>query len=308
MGSFSSSPIDIINTIHRDYLNHVDRAIVCSVHSSIVVNLPRRSQSSLILTSEVARIGHLSLLLWLIDNGHQWHSDIMTAAVSGNQLQLILDIYDRCPINIEECYKIACENNSTLVLEWLLTNYNDKCPIRECMIAAMIPGHLDLLQLLSSQPLFADQLLIDSIIRNPNPSAWHLVDLPAYYGHEHILRWLSSSYSYVEFDRGTLYTAIEGGQLELAKWLYHDCNCKVSRKHVMDAAIKSGIHMIQWLREIGVNYHSNVCQYATQLGKLDILKYIIEDGAQFDREECLRVAEKWNQDCVVAYLQSLHHY
>lgn len=151
-----------------------------------------------------ARCGHVHVLGWLHECGHQFDARTFREAASGGQLQTMEWLLEKhCPFD-ETAFQGAAQHGSCEALQWLLDH---GCPVEGWFAAALMAaryGREDAFCWVRGQGLHEDCMQF-------------LADEAARYGH---LDFLKTLFILEELDAArTARTAAGHGHLEVAAWL-----------------------------------------------------------------------------------------
>lgn len=197
-------------------------------------------------------------------------------------LSKISDRYERDPYR----YKTGVANGIVLfyredVLRWAISS-NDIGLIKEICNVAAGTGRLKVLDNIFSK---SDDGILVSLRNN-----WYLCAHAASKGQLESVKWLRNN-GCAWNNAYAITKAAEGGHLSTLKylhvngceWNYMACTLAVSRGH---------LETLKYLRENGCEFHEEEClDTAAGFGQLRILKYLFESGSKFHSSICYEAAE-----------------
>ena len=198
----------------------------------------------------IAKAGHLSLLQWARDENYKWYdntSEHITKSGNLESLQWALD--NKCPWSCHILYEAAM-NGSLEILKWARKERSEWSGYRLCLAAA-------------------------------------------HGGKRHIIEWLLeigiplasvSTFENVD-DRNVVSVLASGaGHLELLKWLRLQPQCPWNEHDLWaSATVNEHLHIMQWFREIGMEWDANVCLFALMTRNETLFKWAVENGCPYDK-------------------------
>lgn len=107
-------------------------------------------------------------------------------------------------------------------------------------------------------------------------------------GHLHILQWLNEN-KYCLNPPLISEGAAAGGHINIIEWLRTiDCVWYAS---LLFGAVYH-IHVLEWLKSNKLSFLKDVCNTAASNGQLDALKWGIDNGYPFDRQQCFNLSTR----------------
>lgn len=252
--------------------------------------------------------GHLSTLIWLIENGCPVdYGRVLTAAIHNNQIHIIEWIRANELLNIK-CFPFlldeAAQGGHIDTFAYLLKHVGnttsiyseDSCSEYMPYLSAATRGYVDIMEYAYQQGI-------------PLPSArWEhsICNIGAYYGHLAVVKW--GRKNGVSWGKTTCSQAAAGGNLDILIWLHEngcpwdESTCWQCARHgylhiikwargngcpwdccTMSCACEKGdMKMIKWLYDNGCPWNEKACYYATSSGKLEVLIWLREKGCPWD--------------------------
>ena len=93
--------------------------------------------------------------------------------------------------------------------------------------------------------------------------------------------------------------AASEGKLELLKWGMdsgYELDKILDEDAISNAAYNGHLHVVKYLRQLGVIWDEETCANVAERGRLDLLKYVREQGAPWNELTCSDAAEKGHLD------------
>lgn len=234
--------------------------------------------------------GHLNILRLLrLQYSCPWDSDAPIAAASYGHLdclKFLLRAPDTCPWSGTSVTAAAAEHGHVHVLKWLITRNGDLCKLRlnACRFAAL-RGHIPVLELARDRDGFvfdhADLCKSAATTGQLATLKW-LVDHgcpvsecaslnAANNGHLDVLMYLKARFPnrYDAFPRKAMVFAAQGGHAEVVEWLH--ANNTVLTECVACAAAQYGfIDILRWALRQGCNYEFDELVRHSKLKERDL--------------------------------------
>ncbi len=200
-------------------------------------------------------------------------------------------------INFDKLMKSICDSNEFNLFEWLFINQIFTAGNRKNLCQTSIEyGNLDMFKY-----AYKDGCLFDS-----EKCSY----MAAGEGHLHCLKWLYENGS--DFDDIYLCAkAARYGHLDCLKYIFPHLSVHVCRCGNMDIGVllhtetickyaSSGgnLDCLKWLRENGCDWNEQTCSYAAYNGHLDCLKWARENGCPWDEHTCSDAALNGHLDCL----------
>lgn len=248
------------------------------------------------------RHGHLDVVDWLVGSGCPWkekdehdqpHMGGMAceAAAEGGHLH-VLQFLRSQHMNAKWNHKTpmkAAERGHLEVLRWAMEN---RCPVDPYTYhGAAMYGHVHILEY-----LHATHAPYDAFAANA----------AAGQGHLHVLEWFKEHETfYMLRQQHLLKYAARENQIKVLEWV---CSQPEDRFHeafgltadVMASAAEGGhVEAMQWLRDRGTDWNTNVSNVAALEGKLEALKWLVDKGCPLNPDEAIEACfcgekDSWN--------------
>lgn len=274
--------------------------------------------------------GHHETLKWLKKNQWTFRNSAYSAAVQGNQLNIMKWLQEECKVPnlcLVQDNATICENLE--ILKWIIEE--NQCPIFNYTYLTVIKsGNLEILKWLATIGHERNQS-----IEKLN-SKMSLCGTAAHYGHLNILLWLvdhgcniPTSICYNAANQGHIHilericgfgsepalancdqyqlmicAAVENNQLDTVKWLAERGHTGNHESCIL-AARYGLLQMLQLLRQNNCGWNEDVCMAAACRGHLEVLQWAIENGCSYNKIQCHTTAEKYGHEHIVGYLKTL---
>jgi hypothetical protein len=241
------------------------------------------------------RHGHLDVVDWLVGSGCPWKEKnedenlyvggkACEAAAKGGHLH-VLQFLRSQHMNATWNYNTpqrAAERGHLQVLQWAMENH---CPVNQAAYAgAATYGHIHILEYLQSMHA---------------PYAWLAANEAAREGHVHVLKWFAESETfYMLMQQDLLKSAARENQIKVLEWVCSQPDDRFDDRFyegfgltvkVMAAAAEGGhVEAMQWLRDRGTDWNTDVSNAAAREGKLEALKWLVDKGCPFDPDAAIK--------------------
>lgn len=230
------------------------------------------------------------LIEWLISIGCPHDSSVTNFALKEGKIKLF-----KWLVNVKK-FSINCDTKCIAVTISTDDNFDivkyfkdeltkgknwDVSPSR----TAIEEGKLEILKYLEKTRVKSTHILDDT----------YLWSIAARHGRIEIMKWLQVSGGYRIVDYQPVGEAVKAGQLEALRWLICEQKCFFNERDTMSKAAEGGhLACMKFLREErvgGCAWDAATTSLAAKHGKLDCLKYAVDNGCQWMREDILRHAE-----------------
>jgi hypothetical protein len=248
-----------------------------------------------------AEHGHLEILKWAESHGCPWdNSDLFPAAAKSSNRDVYQWLLDRqCPFKEEfslnnaiklgkfEFLKFGRANGLTVMSVGFL-NRVQECAARRGDLETILWA-LDQMKLLYNEPYNEPQIRIQNILI---AAATHC--------HMHILEWLETVVPVEEFLVHAIEEASMEGHVDVLKWVVRNgykWDAKKDYKHYLTAITYSNLQALVWMNSCAPIFTSDTSFpsiYASQLGKLEIVKWLHKNGCPCNQDS-IRVARENRQ-------------
>jgi len=248
-----------------------------------------------------ARRGDIGMLQCMLDRGVQvLHVDVTAAAAGGGSIPTLAWLhYHHAPLDDSACSE-ACREGRLDALRYLRVHdapYDGEAGGEwACAHAAIIGGHLHVLRYLKDVGMMHDSIYM---------FFW----TASWFGRIDVLIWLMEEPGVLDafedpdgLDWGELCAscAVCGGQLTVLKWLREEKGIEWEWGRDLDRAISDGrLDIVKYLREQGAEWYERSCYDAALYGHLDLLRWMRDGGAVWDAAECLQAAAEEGKNCRV---------
>lgn len=207
------------------------------------------------------------------------------------------DMYDTC--------SISCKHNCFAIIDWCVAN-----------------GYV-----LKKGDFFHacnNKNTLMKLINYKKEKDWYkeLYEGAAAYGNIELIEWIMNQNFNIVLGEKTLYEAAIGNHLDVVKWicekgipLYSDVTVGFSRSGNIEAlewcklrglvfsaqacANVCNMETLQWLRNNGCT-----CNLSYK-GELEMIQWAIENGCPYNKEECIRMANRGEKKDIIAFFNSL---
>ena len=245
--------------------------------------------------------GHLEILKWAESHGCPWdNSDLFPAAAKSSNRDVYQWLLDRqCPFKEEfslnnavklgkfEFLKFARANGLTVMSVGFL-NRVQECAARRGDLETILWA-LDQMKLLYNEPYNEPQIRIQNILI---AAATHC--------HMHILEWLETVVPVEEFLVHAIEEASMEGHVDVLKWVVRNgykWDAKKDHKHYLTAITYSNLQAFVWMNSCAPIWKTDISFpsiYASQLGKLEIVKWLHKNGCPCNQDS-IRAARENRQ-------------
>lgn len=228
--------------------------------------------------AEVSLHGNLEMVKWLRQNGCPWYIDTAVNAAKSKNYELLKWVTDEdCPCNSNICAALA-ENNDLEMLKWA---HSKKYPIDMwSMFNAAKCGNTEMIEwLLETYKHRGNEITVTSIT----------CDKIIESGKLDAVKWLYNKYP--DFDHIRIYYgAIEHKFLDIMKW-YEDTFNPINNNNFIFSAVCGGhLDLIKIFHKKGVDVTGDGLNlyYAAKQGRLDIIKWLLKHGCEWDGNVIMR--------------------
>jgi len=236
-----------------------------------------------------AHEGHLHILKWILDQGHQFTSYTCASAAHAGYFDLVKWIA-QVDINVSS---YAGFGGHLQIVEWAFQSTIHQKHFNY----AALGGHLHILQYYetfglnlsvnaaSSAALNGHLPALKWLIQRNCPWDARACEYAAYNGHIHVLDYLWSLDP--DIIKDSYYIADQaawGGQVQVFEWM-KEKHLKINiYPMILIKAAKSGsIECLKWLRDYGFSLAEHTATAAAEKGHLNTLKWLHANGAKLDK-------------------------
>jgi hypothetical protein len=237
-----------------------------------------------------AEHGHLEILQWAESHNCPWdNSDLFPAAAKSSNMDVYQWVHDRqCPFKKEfsldnavklgkfEFLKFARANGITVMSGGFLNRVQD-CAAKRGDLETILWA-LAQMKLLYNEP-YNELLRIQNILI---AAATHC--------HIHILEWLETVVPTEEFVHRAIEPAVIQGHVDVLKWVVRNgykWDAKKDSQHYLTAIKNSNLQVLVWMNSCAPIFTTDMSFpsiYASQLGKLEIVKWLHKNGCPCNQE------------------------
>lgn len=235
--------------------------------------------------------GHLSTLIWLIENGCPVdYKKVARAAIFNNHINILEWIRINCNFNIEKfpflCDE-AAQSGHVDVFSYLLNFSSINNGVNYMVyISAATRGHVDIMEYAFQYgcPLPTDR--------------WEnaICNIGAYYGHIDIVKW--GIKMNLMYDKSTCSRAAAGGNLDIIIYL-RSIGCEWDETTCSHAAEYGHLNIIKWARENGCPWDVYTFSLAVKKCDINILEWLYENDCPWDEKSCASATNAGNLENLI---------
>lgn len=245
--------------------------------------------------------GHLSTLIWLIENGCPVdYYKVVVAAIHNNHIHILEWIRQNKKFDIETdpflCDE-AAQGGHVDVFAYLLSNGvqwvngNDwdstlNCTAYMPFLSAATRGYVD---------------IMDYALRHgcPLPSErWShsICNIGAYYGHIEVVKW--GCRNGTMYDESTCSQAAAGGHMDILIWLREN-GCPWNESTCWQCANFGQLEILKWARENGCPWNEDTFSAAAGKGDMVMIEWLYDNGCPWDEKSCAMATTAGNLDALI---------
>ncbi len=240
------------------------------------------------ISMDVAARGHLNLLKWLYFHGYKLELlGIPNIAVEKGHLDVIKwadEIGIKCTMNN---YYSAAHYGHLHILEWLFQRYENNIDIYQICRHAGLNGRFNVIDWIYKQGWICNEIeMIDFVVFGGNLDIVKLLHKKNPSIIRHICQYASTY-----------------GKLDIYQWAYENGGY-IDERLYSTAASNGHLHMIKHFRQLDNDHplwDEQTCMYAVIGGRLEVLKYLHENGCPWNKFCCVHATSRNNQE-IVQYL------
>lgn len=235
--------------------------------------------------------GHLSTLIWLIENGCPVHyKKVVSASIFNNHINILewIRVYrkfdiDKDPFLCDE----AAQSGHVDVFSYLL-NFSSNHNTIEFMpyISAATRGHVDIMDYALN---YGCQLPRDR---------WEnaICNIGAYYGHINVVKWGVKNGTL--YDRSTCSRAAASGNLDILIYL-RSIGCEWDETTCSQASQYGHFNIIKWARENGCPWDVYTFSLAAEKGDINILEWLYQNNCPWNENSCASATNAGKLDILI---------
>ena len=243
-----------------------------------------------------AEHGHLEILKWAESHGCPWdNSDLFPAAAKSSNRDVYQWLLDRqCPFKEEVSFHVACECGNFEFMKFSRANRfnvqsDDLLNLIDC---AADRGDLETIY------WALDQMTL--LYNETKMRIQNIIVAAATHCHMHILEWIGRFGGIQDIIHWAINPAVIQGHVDVLKWVVrngYQWDAKKDYQHYLTAITYSNLQVLVWMNSCAPIFTTDMSFpsiYASQLGKLEIVKWLHKNGCPCNQDS-IRVARENRQ-------------